>query len=562
MTSPAELPTGVSEALLFMDAPSRPWPPAKTADRFETTFSYVLPFGRLKEKPDKRMYSPWHVIAGFKWRLLIFPQGNNAYDEEDFEHISVYLDCGGPHTSQSDPAIADVEGDDGDKRDPFWRRPACFTLHLISPSTMLTPVERIGTRRHASGASSASVPVSAASEDHDDQPVTDIVKEASHVFCKGASDWGFSVFAAISSMRRPGRYAEQNGDITLMVTVSFQNSIRRSRSNIADWDSKKETGWVGLKNQGITDYMNVLLQMMYTVDVIRLAVYNTSLKNPDSDNGDESVNRKAQVVNAMKSIFAQLRDSPAAVGTTQLTDAFQWTERDCFYSRDVCDLHDMLIDWFADCRNSTEEVDLFSSVYEGKEAVYFERSSDKNGRLERSFYALSLHVKGRHDLYESFERYTEVRTFEDSDLDDLQERKEWVKFATLPQVLLLQLKRPRGDGDPLKHASDRFEFPKELDLTRFVENSDGSEVYLLHSVVVHDGDFKGGYYSVCIRPEIARVDTNPDEEPQWFEFDDEVVRPCTEEEAVKKNFGGETETDPCAWVLQYIRKTIGQSYPD
>ncbi len=35
------------------------------------------------------------------------------------------------------------------------------------------------------------------------------------------------------------------------------------------WDSKKHTGYVGLKNQGATCYMNSLLQTLYFTNQLR-----------------------------------------------------------------------------------------------------------------------------------------------------------------------------------------------------------------------------------------------------------------------------------------------------
>lgn len=529
-----------------MDASSRPWPPATTANRFETTFSYIIPFGQLKDAP-KRVYSPWHLCAGFKWRLLIFPHGNNFYDEDDFEHISIYLDCGGPHTAQTPPAPSDEC-----TWESFWRRPASFALHLLSPSSTLTAVER-SPGILALATSDVDTVASDSSSADGDAAITDIVKDAAHVFCKGASDWGFSMFAP-TNMMRPSKYAEPNGDVTVMVNISFQNTIRRTRFKNRDWDSRKETGFVGLKNQGITDYLNVLLQMMYAVRAIHDAVYHTPKEKSDPSSGEDSVHRKTQIVHALQSIFTQMKESPTVVATNQLTDAFQWTERDCFYCRTVIDFQDTLVDWYADRVNSTDEPDPLTKVYEGKEAVHCERGDQKNGQIERSFYALSLNVEENSDLTKSFTKYTEMRTFEDSETEESQERKEYIRFARLPRVLLLQLKRLRSDGDSA-HTSERVEFPKELDLCRFVEESDGSDIYVLHAVVVHDGDYKGGYYSVFIRPELDNLGGSAEDEAKWFEFDDEIVRPCTEEEAVERNFGGETGAKPCAWVLQYLRKS-------
>lgn len=40
---------------------------------------------------------------------------------------------------------------------------------------------------------------------------------------------------------------------------------------MASYDSKKETGMVGLKNQGATCYLNSLLQSLYFTNIFRKA---------------------------------------------------------------------------------------------------------------------------------------------------------------------------------------------------------------------------------------------------------------------------------------------------
>ena len=42
------------------------------------------------------------------------------------------------------------------------------------------------------------------------------------------------------------------------------------------WDSKKYTGYVGLKNQGATCYMNSVLQTLYFTSQLRKVCYFTS----------------------------------------------------------------------------------------------------------------------------------------------------------------------------------------------------------------------------------------------------------------------------------------------
>ena len=47
------------------------------------------------------------------------------------------------------------------------------------------------------------------------------------------------------------------------------------------YDSKKETGYVGLKNQGATCYMNSLLQTLYNINFFRQAVYHMPTTQDD-----------------------------------------------------------------------------------------------------------------------------------------------------------------------------------------------------------------------------------------------------------------------------------------
>jgi ubiquitin carboxyl-terminal hydrolase 7 len=47
------------------------------------------------------------------------------------------------------------------------------------------------------------------------------------------------------------------------------------------WDSKLETGYVGLKNQGATCYMNSLLQSLYFTNTFRKSVFQIPTDNEE-----------------------------------------------------------------------------------------------------------------------------------------------------------------------------------------------------------------------------------------------------------------------------------------
>lgn len=54
-----------------------------------------------------------------------------------------------------------------------------------------------------------------------------------------------------------------------MVLYIFQVHVVADAPHGVSWDSKKHTGYVGLKNQGATCYMNSLLQTLYFTNELR-----------------------------------------------------------------------------------------------------------------------------------------------------------------------------------------------------------------------------------------------------------------------------------------------------
>ena len=96
----------------------------------------------------------------------------------------------------------------------------------------------------------------------------------------------------------------------------------------ANYDSKAVTGFVGLKNQGATCYMNSLLQTLFHTHEFRRAVYNMPLP-PSEEVGTKSV------ALALQRIFFRLQNNPSSVGTKDLTKAFGWDAYDAFTQHDV-----------------------------------------------------------------------------------------------------------------------------------------------------------------------------------------------------------------------------------
>ena len=119
--------------------------------------------------------------------------------------------------------------------------------------------------------------------------------DARHRFTPEEPDWGFTRFAKLQDL-----YAVQSGSAKSIIqneaanVVVYMRAIRDPTGVLwrQDWqksalrvfsalpfvlilfrsyDSKKETGYVGLKNQGATGYMNVHLQTRFCMGAFRKA---------------------------------------------------------------------------------------------------------------------------------------------------------------------------------------------------------------------------------------------------------------------------------------------------
>lgn len=98
---------------------------------------------------------------------------------------------------------------------------------------------------------------------------------AHHRFTKDEGDWGFTRFLELRKMfnvpweKGPTPLVENEAaNITVFArVVKDETGVLWHNFNV--YDSKKETGYVGLKNQGATCYLNSLLQSLYFTNAFR-----------------------------------------------------------------------------------------------------------------------------------------------------------------------------------------------------------------------------------------------------------------------------------------------------
>ncbi|THU99317.1 cysteine proteinase [Dendrothele bispora CBS 962.96] len=436
------------------------------------------------KKLDKKLTSPEFECGGHKWRILLFPFGNSNAPPNDT--VSVYLDYAEPKKAP--------EG---------WHACAQFALVISNP--------------------------------HD--PTIYTVSHAHHRFIAEECDWGFTRFSELRKLfstqeghTRPTIEGEA-ADISVFVRV-LEDPTGVLWHNFVNYDSKKETGFVGLKNQGATCYMNSLLQSLFCTRYYRRAVYQIP---SEDDHPTESVSL------ALQRVFYHLQTSDQPVGTTELTKSFGWKSLDSFLQHDVQEFNRVLQDKLESKMKGTKAEGAIAKLFVGKMKSYIKCVNvDYESSRTEEFFDIQLNVKGMRNLYESFKDYVAVETLDGENKYQaegfgLQDAKKGIIFESFPPVLHLQLKRFEYDiqRDAMVKINDRHEFPFEIDLEEFLDTSaDRSKpwVYKLTGVLVHSGDLHGGHYFALIKP---------DRETRWLKFDDDRVTPVTDREVLEENYGGE-----------------------
>ncbi|XP_011626363.1 ubiquitin carboxyl-terminal hydrolase 13 isoform X1 [Amborella trichopoda] len=431
-------------------------------------------FSRLN---SKKHYSDIFVVGGYKWRVLIFPKGNNV------DHLSMYLDV-------ADSATL-----------PYgWSRYAQFCLSVVNQLNSKYTIR----------------------------------KDTQHQFNARESDWGFTSFMPLSDLYDPNKGYLVNDTVVVEAEVAVRRVV-----DYWTYDSKKETGYVGLKNQGATCYMNSLLQTLYHIPYFRKAVYHMPTTENDMPSGSIPL--------ALQSLFYKLQYSDNSVATKELTKSFGWDTYDSFMQHDVQELNRVLCEKLEDKMKGTVVEGTIQQLFEGHHMNYIECINvDYKSTRKESFYDLQLDVKGCRDVYASFDKYVEVERLEGdnkyhAEQHGLQDARKGVLFIDFPPVLQLQLKRFEYDfmRDTMVKINDRYEFPLQLDLDRengkyLSPDADRSvrNLYTLHSVLVHSGGVHGGHYYAFIRPTLS---------DQWFKFDDERVTKEDMKRALEEQYGGEEE---------------------
>ncbi|TFJ98863.1 matrix metalloproteinase-14 [Platysternon megacephalum] len=226
-------------------------------------------------------------------------------------------------------------------------------------------------------------------------------------------------------------------------------------------DSRKGT-YVGLRNQGSTCYLNSLLQCLFFTRELREAILSC-------DNGDSGI------VCQLQKLFKKLEHSKSAPSTKKITKCLG--VRNVHQQQDVAEYFRILMNKIVEDKKEIQQHNALDAVqkvneFTGDEQFYCETCESKQDSTSRCY------------------------------------------FETLPQILVLNLKRYRFDGNWFRKLHYEVSVPFSLTV-----NSE-EQPYELFAVCHHFGGIHGGHY-------VAEIKSFENE--CWYYFNDTIVKKMPKE---------------------------------
>jgi len=349
-------------------------------------------------------------------------------------------------------------------------------------------------------------------------------------------------------------------------------------------EEKSESGYVGLRNLGCICYMNSLTQQIFMIPKLRQDILAIDLESK-ADKDDDPIYQFQYIMGVLQESEKQYCDP---VGFCKAFKDWDGQPINVSVQDDSAGFLNKLIDKFSDKLKGTPGEHVFKKSIGGYMAnELFGRGECKHYR-ERAeeYFVIQVEIKNKKTLEEALRATTKGEVISDYRCSDCNKKVEVLKrncIKTLPETVAICLKRFALDYETMQTTklNDRLEFPLNLDLKPYSKgnlpkedgipdppkpapSADGKDSadgkgkdedahpdeyyqYELVGAIVHTGTAGGGHYYSYIRERLTDDMIEKGIEPQWFEFNDRIVRPFDPKDIEEECFGGSEEYIPRGW---------------
>eukprot|EP00667_Euglena_gracilis_P000410 EG_transcript_409 len=261
-------------------------------------------------------------------------------------------------------------------------------------------------------------------------------------------------------------------DMALLMEVGVQVDSHHFRACTVQ--PRSAIGWVGLKNQGATCYLNSLLQSLFHISALRAAIFQLPTE-AEVDKLESDSPTKVSLPLALQRLFWQLQYCEDAQKTKELTRAFGWAAEDAWRQQDIQELNRLLCDTLEQKMKGTPQEDCIQRLFMGQSQLYVKciNVQYESSRTE-DFYDLSVCIKGYRNVEESLAGSLKPERLDGSNKYDAEEygpqdADAGTLYLSFPPILTLHLKRFQFDLNTMRQEKldDHFEFGPLLDVGRF-----------------------------------------------------------------------------------------------
>ncbi|RHY53356.1 hypothetical protein DYB34_004091 [Aphanomyces astaci] len=303
----------------------------------------------------------------------------------------------------------------------------------------------------------------------------------------------------------------------------------------------------GLYNPGCICYMNALLQQLFHVPSFRECILATAVDPAESSAAEEVAELQAVFVSLIHT--TRKWHDPSAFGVSHRDVDGQPT--DLRVQMDADEFLGMLLDRVESVllTKPASKMTIGTLGFGGQLVNQIITEHGHVSEREEPFVVLSLDVQHKPSIEASLGSYVQGETLEGDNAYFCEVVKEKVRatkrvcIKTLPETLVVHLKRFEFDYDTMEKVklNDFVEFPTQLNMAPFtaegLQRGPGHDEawYALKGVVVHSGTADMGHYYSFIQDRAESTD--------WWEFNDQIVRPFSLDNLTDECFGGDEVVD-------------------
>lgn len=328
-----------------------------------------------------------------------------------------------------------------------------------------------------------------------------------------------------------------------------------SHTELADYDINGDECSVqptttGLKNLGMSCFLNATLQQFFAIPCVRKAII--TYKNDETPKNDDE-NKNLLFINELKKLFGRMRDtvesevSPANVIDKWIT--WEGTKLNPHIQQDASEFVQMLID----------KLDLGKVIpkttFNGSFVQVIESIEDENifkTTRNEGFSILPINIAPT--LEEGFDKIHDPDYLTDYYAESLGKKIDAKKTEylgkELPDHLIIQLKRFKFEYTTYEKEkiNDPVFFTEKIDIKNHCyEPMEDEKLYTYHlaGVIIHIGSAEGGHYISYVK----QRDTG-----NWYEYNDTIVTPISLD-FVMNNSNVNNQT---AYILFYDKEDLSE----